>query len=132
MIAAVTQVFLSRHMVVCEWPRKVCGTQVYYTETANLPFSTSLNSITSGLISIRFAYFMPTIYTTEPYKFQGHEPSSLWNMCSWKLPHILHIFLCTILIKTHDHVSAAKKAVWHTMFYLQEPLTRHFKHLVSL
>ena len=35
------------------------------------------------------------------------------------------------LIKTHGHVSAAKKPCGTQVYYLQEPLTRHFKPLIS-
>ena len=35
------------------------------------------------------------------------------------------------LIKTHGHVSAAKKAMWCTSVLL-EPLTCHFQPLISL
>ena len=56
----------SRHMVVCHQPRKMCGTQVY--------FSPHIFVIT-GSISIKFSYisnlfiFITSIYTTLHTKF---------------------------------------------------------------
>ena len=92
-------------------------TSVLFTGTAKSPFSTHHISITTGLISIKFTYFMPSIY-----------------------------------IKTHGSVSAAKEVMWHTsvlsrhtvvcqrprkscgtqVSYLQEPLSHHFQHIISL
>ena len=78
---------------MCQQPRKLCGTQVYYlqvkingcvsaakkaiwhtsvlfTGNANSPFSTSHISITTGQISIKFIYFMPFIYAILLTKFE--------------------------------------------------------------
>ena len=46
-------------MVMCQWPRKPCDSQVLFTGTANSPFSAPRISITTGPISIKFTYFMP-------------------------------------------------------------------------
>ena len=114
----------SRHTVMCQRPRKPCGKQVCYlqvkthgrvsvvkktvwytsvlfTRTANLPFSTPHISTTTGLISIKFICFMPSIYATLHTKFEINQPSSSWDICSWKLPNFLYLslLLCTILQK---------------------------------
>ena len=52
-------------------------TSVLFTGTAKSPFSTPHISITTGLISIKFIYFMPSIYTTLHTNFQENQLSSL-------------------------------------------------------
>ena len=60
-------------MVVCQQPRKLCGSQeshvapkcVIFTANTNSPFSTPCISITTGLISIKFTYLCPPY--TRPY-----------------------------------------------------------------
>ena len=66
--------------------------------TTKLPFSTPCISITTGLISIKLIYFMPSTYMTLCTKFQGNRLSSFWDKYLWKFPHFLCIFLRTILI----------------------------------
>ena len=73
--------------------KAVWHTSVLFTATANSPFSTPHISITTGPISIKFTYFMPSIYATQHTKFERNRPSSSQDMCSWKLPHFLHLFL---------------------------------------
>ena len=90
----------SRHMVMCQWPRKTCGTQVLFTGTAKSLFSTPHISITTEPISIKFTYFMPSIYTILHTKFEEDQISSLRDMCFWKLPNFLQIFLLTDLTTT--------------------------------
>ena len=82
--------YLSGHMVVCQQPTSVCGTQVgksymrhtsmLFTRTAESPFLTPHISITTGPISIKFTYFMPFIYTTLHTKFEENRISSLQDM----------------------------------------------------
>ena len=78
---------------MCQQPRKLCGTQLYYLQVkihgcvsaakkavwhtsvlfagnTNSPFSTSHISITTGQISIKFIYFMPFIYAILLTKFK--------------------------------------------------------------
>ena len=52
-------------------------TSVLFTGTAKSPFSTPHISITTGPISIKFTYFMPSIYTTLHTKFEENRLSSL-------------------------------------------------------
>ena len=51
-------------------------TSVLFTGTAKSPFSTPHISITTGPISIKFTYFMPSIYTTLDTKFEENRLSS--------------------------------------------------------
>ena len=53
-----------------------------FTGTANLPFLIPCISITIGVISIKFTYFMPSIYMTLHIKFKGNWASSLRLVCS--------------------------------------------------
>ena len=48
--------------------------------TANSPFSTPCISITTGPISIKFTYFMPSIYATLHTKLVRNQPNSLWDV----------------------------------------------------
>ena len=58
--------------------KKPCDSQsVLFTGTANSPFSAPHISITTGPISIKFTYFMPSIYATLHTKFERNRPSSL-------------------------------------------------------
>ena len=52
-------------------------TSVLFTGTAKSPFSTPHISITTGPISIKLTYFMPSIYTTLHTKFEENRLSSL-------------------------------------------------------
>ena len=71
---------------------------VLFTGTANSPFSTPCISITTLPISIKFTYFMPCTYATLHTKFERKQPSSSRDICSWILPHFLHLFL--LLLRT--------------------------------
>ena len=55
----------------------VWHTSILFTGTAKSPFSTPHISITTGPISIKFTYFMPSIYTTLHTKFEENQLSSL-------------------------------------------------------
>ena len=94
---------IKTHGCVSVTKKAVWHTSMLFTETANSPFSTPCISITLGLIYIKFTYFMSSIYMTLHTKCEENQPSSLWDMCSWKFPYFLHIFhdllLCTILQK---------------------------------
>ena len=50
--------------------KAVWRTSVLFTATANLPFSTPHIAIITGPISIKFIYFMPSIYVTLHPKFK--------------------------------------------------------------
>ena len=115
----------SRHTVVCQRPRnqkKTQGTQVCYfkthssvsaamkpkedarhtsvlfTGTVKLPNSAFCISKTTKPISTKFTYFLLYIYTTLHTKIEGNSFSSSWDICSWKLPDFLHIFLLLLLL----------------------------------
>ena len=62
--------------------KAVWRTSVLFTGTANSPGSTPHMSMTTGPISIRFAYLMPSIYATLHTEFEGYRPSSSGDMCS--------------------------------------------------
>ena len=77
--------------------KAVWRTSMLFTGTTNSLFSTTCISITTQSISIIFTYFMLSIYATLHTEFEENQLSSSWDMCSWKLPHFLHIFLlCTV------------------------------------
>ena len=80
-------IYIKIHGCVSAAKKAVWHTSVLYTGTANSPFSTPLISITTGPISIKFTYFMPSIYMTLHIKFEGNRCSSSWDMCSWKFPN---------------------------------------------
>ena len=78
--------------------KDVQHTSALFTGTAKSPFSTPCISITAGPISIKFTYFMASIYTSLYTKFEVNRLSSFWNTCFWKLPDFLYVFLlCTNL-----------------------------------
>ena len=74
----------SRHTVVCQWPRKPCDSQVcYLQEPLTRRFQLLIRiSVTTGLIFIKFTYFMPSIYTTLCTKFKRNRSSCSRVMCS--------------------------------------------------
>ena len=72
---------LSRHMVMCQRPRKMCGTQVCYLQESLSNNSTPHISKTTEPISIKFTYFMPSIYMTLQSKFKENWFSSLRDIC---------------------------------------------------
>ena len=67
-------------------------TSVLFTGNNNSPFSTPCISITTMPISIKFTYFRFSIYATQHTKFERNQPSSLRDMCSWKLPNFFTFF----------------------------------------
>ena len=77
--------------------KAVWCTSVLFTGTANSPFSAPHISITTKPISIKFTYFMSSIYATLHTKFERNRPSSSRDMCSWKLPYFLHLLLLLLL-----------------------------------
>ena len=78
---------------------KPCDAQVcHLQEPLTHRFSAPRISITTGPISIKFTYFMPFIYATLHTKFERNQSSSLRDVCSWKLPYFLHLFL--LLLRT--------------------------------
>ena len=66
-------------MVVCQWPRKMCSTQVCYLQEPLSHCFQPLESlhITTEPISIKFTHFMPSIYMTLHTKFEENWLSSL-------------------------------------------------------
>ena len=56
--------------------KKTCDTQVLFTGTAKLPNSAFCISKTTKLISTKFIYFLPYIYTTLHMKIEGNRFSS--------------------------------------------------------
>ena len=69
--------FIKTHGRVSAAKEVVWHTSVLFTGTAKSPFSTPHISITTGPISIKFIYFMPSIYTTLHIKFEENQLSSL-------------------------------------------------------
>ena len=61
---------IKTHGSVSAAKKAMWGTSVLFTGTVNSPFSTPRISITTGLISIKFTYFMPSIYATIHAKFE--------------------------------------------------------------
>ena len=84
---------IKTHGCVSVAKKAVWRTSVLFTGTANSPFSAPRISITTGPISIKFTYFMPSIYATLHTIFERNRSSSSRDMCSWKLPYFLHLFL---------------------------------------
>ena len=71
---------IKTHSRVCAAKEDVWHTSVLFTETAKSSFSTPHISITTGLISIKFTYLMPSIYTTLYTKFEENWFSSLQDI----------------------------------------------------
>ena len=73
---------IKTHSSVSVAKKAVWRISVLFTGTANSLFSTPHISITTGPISIKFSYFMPSIYVTLHTKFERNELGSSQNMCS--------------------------------------------------
>ena len=76
----------SRHTVVCQWPRKPCGTQVCYLQKP-------LIRRFQPLVSLITVPILCPPNTHSCILNLKNQPSSLRDMCSQKLPHFLYIFL---------------------------------------
>ena len=68
-------IIIKTHVRVSAAKKAVWHTSVLFTGTAKLPFSTPCISITTGLISMKFTYFIPYIYVTLHTKFERNRPS---------------------------------------------------------
>ena len=106
---AVHKCVIKTHGSVSSAKKVVWHTNVF-TGTTNLPFSSPCISITTALISIKFTYFMPSIYPTLHTKFEGNQPRSR------------HTVVC----------QQPRKPCGTQVFYLQELLTPCFQPLASL
>ena len=95
------QLHIKTHGRVSAAKKAMWRTSVLFTGTANLPFSTPHISINTGPISIKFTYFMPSIYMTLHTKCKGNQLSSSQDMFSWKLAHFLHIFFFALFYKSN-------------------------------
>ena len=73
----VDECYIKTHGRVSAAKEVMWHTSVLFTGTAKSPFSTPHISITTGPISIKLTYFMPSIYTTLHTKFEEHQLSSL-------------------------------------------------------
>ena len=99
----------SRH-TMCQRPRNKKDPQhtsvLLFTGTVKLLNSAFRISKTSKLISTKFIYFLPYIYTTSHIQIKENPLSTYWDICSWKLPDFLHIFLllCTKLQIYLSHI----------------------------
>ena len=71
---------IKTHSRVSGAKEDVRDTSVLFTGTAKSPFLTPHISITTGPISIKFTYCMPSIYTTLHAKFEENRLSSLRYM----------------------------------------------------
>ena len=69
--------YIKTHGCVSAAKEDVWHTSVLFTRTAKSPFSTPHISITTGPISIKFTYFMPSIYMTLHTKFEENQFNSL-------------------------------------------------------
>ena len=81
-------------LVVCQWPRNPCGTQVCYLQeplTRHFQPLISLQPL-GQCLSNSHILCSPYTYVTLHTKFEWNRPSSLQDVCSWKLPHFLHLF----------------------------------------
>ena len=87
-----SHVYIKTHGRVTVAKKAVWRTSVLFTGTANLPFSAPRISITTGPISIKFTYFMPSIYAALHTKFERNRSSSSRDTCSWKLPYFFTFF----------------------------------------
>ena len=76
-------------------------TSVLFTGTIKLPNSTFHISKTTKLISTKFIYFLPYIYTTWHIKIKGNRFGSFWDFSSLKLPNFAHI--CDRIYKLTVH-----------------------------
>ena len=72
-------------------------TSVLFTGTVKLPNSAFRISKIAKQICTKFIYFLPYINTTSHIKIEGNHFSKSWDICSWKLPDFLHLFLHTKL-----------------------------------
>ena len=77
-----THSFIQTQGCVSAAKKVMWRTSVLFTGTTNLPFSTPHITITTGLLSIKFTYFMPSIYATLHTIFEENKPSSSQDMCS--------------------------------------------------
>ena len=64
-------------------------TSLLFTGTIKLPNSGFCISKTTKLISTKFIYFLPYIYTTSHIKIEGNRFNSCRDICSWKLSNFL-------------------------------------------
>ena len=64
---------IKTHGCVSPAKKDLQHTSVLFTGTAKAPFSTPHISITNGLISIKFTYFMPSMYKTLHTKFEKNS-----------------------------------------------------------
>ena len=74
----------ARHAVVCQWPRKTCGTSVLFTGTTKSPFLTPHISITTAWANFYQIYtFYAIRYIRNPIhiKFEGNWLSSSQGTC---------------------------------------------------
>ena len=92
---------IKTHTCVSAAKKAVWHTSVLITGTANLPFSTSRISITTWLISMKFTYFMHTIYATLHTKFEGNWPSSLGDTYVKIAPFFTFFFFFTPYYKSN-------------------------------
>ena len=84
-------IHIKTHGRVSVAKKAVWRTSVLFTGTTNLPFSIP--------ISLKFIYFISSIYATPHAKFEDNQPNISWDMCYWKLPHIFLVLLHIILQK---------------------------------
>ena len=66
---------IKTHGCVSAAKKDMRHTSVLFTGTAKSPFSIPHISITTGLISIKFTYFKPSIHTTLHTKFERNWSS---------------------------------------------------------
>ena len=120
---------IKTHDRVSEAKKAVWCTNVLFTGTANSPFSTPCIYISTGPISIKFTYFI-LAYTW--FYIPGNWPNSLQDMCFWKLPQFLHIFLLCTILQNNFEATKDILLVDQFLFNLAHLLIRHFVAYFSL
>ena len=99
--------------------------KLLFTRTTNSQFSTPRISITHESISIKFIYFMSSIYANLHKKLERNQPSCSRDICSWNFP-IIFIFSSSLHQFTKITLSQPRTPLpWFDFFKFGTPI-RHF------
>ena len=115
--------------------KAVWCTSVLFTGTTNSPFLMPCISITTRLISIKFTYFMPSVYAILHTKFEENWPSSSQDVFLKIVPfssHFssLHCFTKVTLSQPKTPFSWIDFfQIWHTYKALCGYLSLKFRHV---
>ena len=105
-------VSILRHVVVCQWPRKLCDAQVcYLREPLISTFSAYCSLKTVGAMPTIFIYVVQLIYTTLQTKFESNNPCSLLVTCTQNLSDFMYLYfsLNSSLHKMHLPINCEYK-----------------------